>query len=259
MMPVIIPTRGRPVNQITIKSFPVELRKRTTIVCPAEEVPIISKLDPLVDVISEPSYIRGIGDKRAWIIRNWHTLGYNKILMVDDDLWFQTRKTPGSTKLTPISGMELIPEINLLEEKCGPEFPNVGFGTRPFNNTQKDGWRSPGRTSAIIAHYLPITTTMELGRIRQFEDTDLVLQLLRKGYPNAVYDSTVQDTKIFTDGGCNTWRTAENYNEDLFKLARFHPDYVGVIPRSSSPRHHTVIKWKLALKDGKRDRHARVP
>jgi len=251
MIPIIIPTKGRTDKQLTLAQFPKELRQHTTLFCPIKEVRILSSLSDDISGMPEPSDITNIGEKRAWIINQWHyEFGCEKILMIDDDLMFQTRKTPGSSKLTPISKQELIPEIKLLEDKCSFNFPNVGFGTRPFNNSQADGWRSPGRTSAVIAHYLPVTIQMELGRIRQFEDTDLVLQLLRKGYPNAVYDSTVQDTKIFTPGGCNTWRNDQNYNEDLDRLAAFHPGYVSVIPRANNPKNHTIIRWKQALQDG---------
>jgi hypothetical protein len=216
-MQIIIPTCGRVHQQITLQSLPPELRKRTTIVCPENEAVALSYEHPDVEIVMEPDAPMTIARTRAWIMRTWLKYGYGKIIMLDDDLNFATRISENDTHLRSMQGEELIPEFERLANKLGPEFPHVGFGPRQGNNRKKAGWEIADKMMYSLGYYLPIVVNKcELGRIETRDDYDVTLQLLRKGYPNAVWHTTVHDQRqSYAPGGCSTYRTIESSDADI--------------------------------------------
>jgi len=248
MMRIIIPTRGRTNQQITLQSLPSEWRERTTIVCPKIEAFKLGGFDERLEIVAQPDPDWTIARKRKWIMEEWSRRGYERILMLDDDLSFATRIGQSDWRLREIRGEELGAEIQRLEDKLGPEFPHVGFGPRQGNNNlKKVGWQTPSRMMYSLGYYLPIVVKeCELGLIETREDMDLTLQLLRKGYPNAVWHTTVNDQRKFNaPGGASHKRTIESSNADAYKLARLHPGYVSTIESSykaSLPRIEVVCR-----------------
>jgi hypothetical protein len=89
---------------------------------------------------------------------------------------------------------------------------------------------------------------------------DLTLQLLRKGYPNAVWHTTVNDQRRFdAPGGATNERTLVRSNADAHKLAQLHPGYVSITEKTykaSVPRVEVICQWKKALEDGLRAKAA---
>ena len=257
-MQIVIPTRGRTDQQLTLQSLPRELLKQTTLVCPKNEAVGLYRRYQDVTIVVQPDPYWTIAQKRKWIIETWHRCGYEKILMFDDDLSFATRIAEGDWRLRAIQGEELSAEIQRLEQKLGPKFPHVGFGQRQGNNNVASGWKTPARMTYSLGFYLPVVVTeCELGRIETREDMDITLQLLRKGYPNAVWNTTVSDQKYDAPGGCTNERTMERSNDDAHKLEKLHPGYVSVrnkAYKASAPRKEVRCLWQKALQDGYRYR-----
>jgi hypothetical protein len=259
-MRIIIPTRGRTAKQLTLQLLPGDTRKRTTLVCPPKELFSLSSLRDDIEVVAQPDPTWTIAQKRKWICFEWLERGYDKILMLDDDLRFATRKSDADWHLKEIAGVQLADEIQRLEDKLGPEFPHVGFGPRQGNNTLKEaGWKSPGRMQYSLGYYLPVVLKeCELGRIETREDMDVTLQLLRKGYPDAVWHNTVNDQREFdASGGASDERTIERSNADAKKLAELHPGYVSTTEKkytASVPRVEVICQWQKALEDGVKSR-----
>jgi hypothetical protein len=136
-----------------------------------------------------------------------------------------------------------------------PDVPHVGFGPRQGNHTKEAGWQI-GRMIYTLGYYLPVVVEKcELGRIETREDMDLTLQLLRKGYPNAVWHTTVADQRMYNaPGGATNERTIESSNADAHKLATFHLGFVSVVEKAykaSVPRNEVVCQWQEALRDGR--------
>jgi TET-Associated Glycosyltransferase len=253
---LIIPTRGRTSQQLTLSFLPPELRKRTTIVCPKKEAVRLSCLYADVEIVVQPDPDWTIARKREWIVREWMRAGYDKIIMLDDDLRFATRISPDDCHLREIKGDELIAEFQRIEEKLGPEFPHVGFGQRQGNHQLAAGWKSPARMCYALAYYLPIVTKkchFDLVEVR--EDMCVSLQLLLKGYPNAIWPETVVDQRGYdAPGGASDERTVEISNQEARKLAGLFPGYVSVVQRdykASVPRLEVMVRWQKALKMGK--------
>jgi hypothetical protein len=255
-MRIIIPTRGRTEDQLTLQALPGELRKRTSLVCPKLEASTLYRLYPDVEVVIQPDPTWRLARKRAWIVRTWLEAGYDKILMLDDDLKFATRISTADWRLREITGQALIPEFNRLEAKLGPDYPHVGFGTRQGNNRLPAGWQSPGRQVCTLGYYLPVVARLaEVDRLALRHDMDVTLQLLRRGYPNAIWNTTVHDQRAFAPGGCSLWRTVENSDADARQLAELHPGYVTLVQRRyavSVPRLEVVCAWSKALQDVQR-------
>jgi hypothetical protein len=261
-MQIIIPTRGRTNQQLTLQSFNSELRRHTTLVCPKKEVFKLGGLSDDIRVVAQPDPDWTIAQKRKWIIQEWFIQKIDKIIMLDDDLRFATRISETDWKLKEIRGEELCQEFERLSGKLGEFYPHVGFGPRQGNNTLEEvGWKTPGRMCYSLGYFLPVVMAeCELGRIETREDMDMTLQLLRKGYPNAVWQTTVNDQRKFdAPGGATLERTIERSNEDARKLARLHAGYVSVTEKkykssgeggAYSSRLEVIVQWKKAFEDG---------
>jgi hypothetical protein len=176
--------------------------------------------------------------------------------MLDDDLRFSTRISDDDWHLREMNGEELIPEFERIRDKLSPEFPHVGFGQRQGNQTLTEvGWKSPGKMCYALAYHVPtVLKECEFNRIALREDMELSLQLLLKGYPNAIWTQTVVDQRRFdAPGGCSSERTIEKSNEEAKKLAELFPGYVSLVERAykaSVPRIEVVCQWQKALQDG---------
>jgi len=255
-MQLIIPTRQRTNSQLTVASFNTELKKHTTIVCPQREVFALSGHSEYLRVEAQPDPDCTIAQKRRWIMEEWHRRGVEKIMMLDDDLRFATRISDTDWHLKEIRGTELQYEFERLSNMLSRECPHVGFGPRQGNNTLEEvGWKSPGRMVYSLGFYLPVVIAeCELGRIETREDMDLTLQLLRKGYPNAIWHTTVNDQRKFdAPGGATNERPIERSNADAEFLARLHPGYVSTVQKdykASVPRIEVICQWQKALEDG---------
>lgn len=257
---IIIPTHGRKNGQLTVQCLPKELMKRTTLVCPSKDYGALRGLREDYNVVKQPDDSWKIHEKRKWIIDEWHDRGFTKIMMLDDDLRFATRISKDDWHLRPITGSELAAEFQRMEDKLGPEFPHVGFGQRQGNNTiESVGWKTPGKQVCSLGYYLPIVSVeANWSLVDLREDMCVTLQLLLKGYPNAVLTETVVDQKEFdAPGGCSRYRTVEMNNEEAEKLAALFPNYVSIVSKKykdpqkkSNKRLETVIQWQRALQDG---------
>jgi hypothetical protein len=256
-MQIIIPTRGRTQQQLTLQSLPGELRKRTTLVCPKKETVQLFRLYKDIEIVAQPDPDWKIARKREWIVREWFRCGYDKIIMLDDDLRFATRISTDHPRLRGITDDELISEFNRIEDKLGPDFPHVGFGQRQGNHLLPAGWKSPGKMCYALAYYLPIVTKeCQFDLVESREDMCVSLQLLLKGYPNAVWTETVVDQRGYDlPGGASDERTVAISNAEAKKLEALFPRHVSVVPRAykaSVPRLEVVVQWRKALEDGQR-------
>jgi hypothetical protein len=139
----------------------------------------------------------------------------------------------------------------------GPDFPHVGFGQGQGNNwVEEVGWKSPGKMVCALGYYLPIVAKecrWDLVELRQ--DMCATLQLLLKGYANAIWTVTVVDQKRDAPGGCSIYRTNEMSDAEAERLAKQFPGYVSVVERDykgSVPRKEVICQWQKALDDGRK-------
>jgi len=259
-MRIYIPTRGRINRQVTLSHLAgTSFRTRVTLVCPSHEADSFRVLYPWLDVLEQEDDNITIAKKREWVMRLPH--GHEKLLMLDDDLHFYVRRDDVPDRLRYAVSSDIDFWLNELENKLSAVVPHAGFGVRQGNNNRSLGWQSPDRMMMALGYHLPtVLREAELGRIETREDMDVSLQLLRKGYANAVCHTFVvgqEGAGYAAAGGCSGQRTTEASNADAHRLAELHPGYVRVVERayrSSVPRAEVVCSWAKALRDGTRSR-----
>lgn len=211
-------------------------------------------------VIVVPETVQSIAQKRAWIIR---TMDAPKFVMFDDDLLFAERAEAedGKVSLVQIKGERVGYWLEQLEAKLD-EVAHAGFGPRQNANTKTKMWDDNSRMVYALAYRTEVAQTMDFGpegfgRIETREDFDYTLQLLRRGFPNAVCNYCVVDQVYNAKGGCSEERSLERSNADADKLAELHPGLIRVAEkeytasgqgaRAVNKRKEVVIAWKKAI------------
>lgn len=269
---VFIPTRGRVDRQLTYRYMPPKVRRKTVLVAPKEEVAALKEACPdTADVVAQPTKIKTIAEKRAWILKE--VADTARALMLDDDMAFYYRCAPehryfdseaGFWKIKPASakkGVKLGGLVNATPEMIAQgfeewnqllkQFAHAGLSSRLGNHYEE---RSVARTQRMV-HALGYDVAtwrkyVKPNRINLKEDFDYNLQLLRAGYDNAVmYDMFVAPAAYGAEGGCTDERAAVGHDAAAYKLAELHPELVKVVKREYDgiPRMEVLVKWKKAL------------
>jgi hypothetical protein len=279
-----IPTRGRVNMQLTLKNMPEKWRERTTLVCPKEEATKHMINWPDVICVVQPDPKMTIAQKRKWIFETAAKRKHEKIMMLDDDLSFCPRyehpkefegyqeKVSGTWK----KYLQEHPEAAGLYKCSDPNDPKIdlaftrieqmlddyhhgGLGPRLMNNNLPGEFMLNKR--AIYATAYRVSTVLKhatLGRIETREDIDLTLQLLKKGFENAIYVwCPVEQYELYgAEGGASLERTMVGSNKDAYKLAKLHPGLVKVVKKDylvSTPRYEVVCQWEKAAQLGKNE------
>lgn len=245
-MQIFIPTRGR-VFQETFSSLPEILQRKVTFVVPYDTYDVMGNSTPLMT----PPEIQGIAATRQWILENATD---DKIVMLDDDLVFATRREDDPTKFSPSTPYE----IHLLFDHIDSHldaYAHVGVSTREGGNRDI----SPGAHNTRLLRVLAFRRDVLLDegvrfdRVELMEDFDATLQLLRAGYPNYKINWIVHNQRSSNaPGGCSTYRTLEKQSQAATRLAALHPSFVTVVQKTTktawngATRDDVRIQWKCA-------------
>jgi len=254
-MRIIIPTKGRISNQLTYQNLPEELRKQTTFVCPQSEGFWLEQKYPAAKVIRQLDPNMRIGDKRKWIM---DTTEEEKIVMLDDDLRFAVRRDDNPGLFRKAEPADISRAFFELGEILSPEVAHGGFSVRGSGigtSAKKGGWQISGkRMQYSLGYHVPtVNANASFGRLNSREDMDVTLQLLTKGYPNAVNFSFVTDQKFGNPGGCTAERVIELADIDALALVGYFPQFVTAVQKEykdSPNRLEVVCQWQKALDYG---------
>lgn len=267
MVKIVIPTRGRVGEQQTLLGLSPEMRERTMLVCPVTELQ--GHLRFLADrnmteatVVAQPAAVTTIAQKRKWIMEELARRGEERVIMLDDDLFFYHRywkhdcnHGKGDWRLADSDPHTVWTWLTRLAERLSPDMPHGGFGPRQGNNNFPTGWVEGTRMMLALAYHVPTALRSAVwGRIETREDMDVSLQLLRKGLPNNVtHDFCVGQKTYAAPGGCTGQRTTESSDADAHRLAELHPGLVRVVEKEykGHPRKEVVVQWKRALAEGR--------
>lgn len=258
-MKIVIPTKGRISNQLTYENLPLELRKRTVFVCPQSEGFWLEQKYPSAQVMRQPDPDMRIGDKRKWIM---DTTDEEKIVMLDDDLRFAVRRDDDPGLFRKAESSDVLKAFYELEEILSPEVAHAGFSVRGSGigtSAKKGGWQISGkRMQYSLGYHVPtVNANASFGRLNSREDMDVTLQLLTKGYPNAVNFTFVTDQKFGNPGGCTAERVIALADADALALVAFFPQFVSAVQKSykdSPNRLEVVCQWQQALDYGYKQR-----
>jgi hypothetical protein len=255
-MIITIPTYGRVGKQITLASIPKEWLHLTYLVVQEREyTQHLEQHGHLVNILALPDNVRDIATTRDWIIERFPG---GSVLMLDDDLTFARRRTDDRTKFRNCTKEDLTLMFDMLEVRL-TGYDHVGMSGREGanRNTHMDLFNT--RAMRVLG-YNP-------RKIKAYElkfapggfmcDFHMTLELLKRGYPNCVYNDFVHNQPgSNTAGGCSEQRTSETQAAAAIHLAEMHPEYVKVVEKhtkgswNGKARIDVVVQWKRAFGAG---------
>jgi hypothetical protein len=246
-MEIYIPTRNR-VFQETFSSLPEAFQKMVVFVTPWGD----DCIRGTARVLRTPPEIQGIGPTRQWIIDNAKS---NKIVMLDDDLVFATRRKDAPTKFIPSTPEDIALLFTVIGNRLN-NYAHVGVATREGGNRDITDGVVNTRLLRILAYRVDMlrAESIRFDRLEFMEDFDVTLQLLRAGYENFKINWIVHNQRSSNaPGGCSTYRTLEGQSKAARELKRYHPEFVSVVTKTTktawngATRDDVTIQWKRAF------------
>lgn len=250
-MNIIIPSSGRSHKQTTLNALPTSLTSRVHVVVPEwEYTQYASTMRCPAQVC--PCSVKGIGATRQWIIENYGP----KVVMLDDDLVFATRRDDDPSKFNDATDSEIEMLFTELEQTLDL-YAHAGVSTREGGNRVHDDYLYIGRMLRILAYRTDVLARegISFTRLPVMEDFDVTLSLLRRGYKNVIHNYMVHNQNgSDLSGGCSQYRTRDVQAEAAHKLKELHPQFVSVVEKETKQawggggvRTDVRIQWKQAL------------
>lgn len=245
-MEIYILSSGRAQKQTTWDNLPRSLQERVKLVVPPDEATAYGRY-PL---LTGGWVVRNPGKVRQRLIEQ----AENKVVMLDDDLVFATRRTDDPTRFREATPYDLSTLFNEIEDSLS-EFAHVGVAPREGGNRNTDRTMQCTRMMRVLAYQAQTLRAMKVrfDRLQVMEDFDVTLQLLRAGLPNIVLNHMVQNQNgSNAAGGCSQWRTPQIQTDAAYALKELHPRYVTVVQKETKTawgggvRTDVRIQWKEA-------------
>lgn len=241
-MKIYIPTRGRPDRQ------------RTAVTLSAAGIPftlVCSDNDPRLGEYAELGYpmlrckARNIHEKRQFIIDH-HKHG--KLVMMDDDLRFYTRRQDGGFDAATSGGMTRI--LKRLE-KALDSHAHAGLCDKFMSHNRPRGHGTHGRYNQVLAYNLDAWPHRHRPTFRLAinEEHDMHLQLATRGLAPWIDYEMSKDAPYYAAGGCSVWRTPEVEADAMRAFQMLWPHLVTVVDSPSSISGKAIrVKWKEAIR-----------
>lgn len=248
-MEIYIPTRGR-VYQETWSSLPKELQEHLYFVVPHNQTFIAGSR-----VLRTPPEIDGIGPTRQWIIDTAISRNADKVVMLDDDLVFATRRDDEPTKFREATSADVLLLFSSIHTYLD-RFAHVGVATREGGNRDTSDSVLNTRLLRVLSYRTDVLREqgIRFDRLEFMEDFDVTLQLLERGYPNCKINWIVHNQRSSNSpGGCSTYRTLEGQSNAARGLRDLHPEFVDVVTKKTKTawngkeRQDVRIQWKAAF------------
>jgi len=252
-MIIVIPTYGRVNRQITLKETPKALHKYIYLCCVEAEEEALQQATGHTRFIIQPDTVKTIHQKRQWILDWCHKNGVKKVMMLDDDMFWQARGPKGLIKEYATEA-HVVSAMKEMAALLG-EFAHAGFSSRLGNNRVASEYARTTRMMHSLGYNVGTyhKAMARFDRVHGKEDFDVTLQLLKRGYDNVVvYHTCISPGKYDAPGGCSTERTLETANANAQKRKDSHPEHVSVVEKAykNSPRLEVMMKWKKAFQHG---------
>lgn len=256
-MRIFIPTYGRHDKQHTFQHLPVSLKQKVTFVVQKQdflENRRVYEAYNCQDILVLPSKIKTIAPTRQFIMKHAFKK-MCKLVMLDDDLRFDTRREDDHGKFRTSQNRDIIQLFKHIENGLD-KYAHVGVVSREGGNRFTMDPVLCTRMMRVLAYDVDLFNfeKIKFDRLPLQEDFDVTLQLLRKGYENLVLTRWVQGQGTSNAaGGCSTFRTIEMHNENAKKLAELHSPFVKVVEKQTKgawngkPRLDVMVQWKKAF------------
>ncbi len=259
MLRIYIPTFGRANDQRTFHELPPKLQAQTTLVVDSRE----KKFYPEYPTMVCPPSVNTIGKVRQHIIQTHDVEAYGpKLIMLDDDLKFATRRKDDPSKFLTATPKEIEQCFAFVEKILG-WYAHAGIVAREGGNRSAGAGPVVECTRLLRALAYDVTVLrkhkVKFDRLIVMEDFDVALQLLRLGYSNAAVTAWCQDQgSSSAPGGCSTYRTMEKQREGAEGLVKLHAPFVKLVEKTTKgawngqTRTDVMVYWKKAYVSSKR-------
>lgn len=254
---VVIPSKGRASDQITIDSIPAEMIPCCSILVDEDELLDYEIEVDNFNIIGLPEDVKGIGKVRQWAVENCPT---EYLFLLDDDMVF-FKRMEGSTKLEKSSPEDILAMFEqLVDWMSFDEIPVVGVSARQGNNHNENDYQDC--TRQMNFHGIDVNRFKELGLRFDgqdvMEDFFMTLTLLTQGIKNRVaYNYCWNQKGSGAEGGCSSYRTWEMQKRCAEELAEAFPEFVTVVEKKTKTvwkdfptRFDVRIQWKKAYQWG---------
>lgn len=245
-MNIYILSSGRPNRQITYGNLPRDLKYTIIFVVPKKD--IMSYLETYGDCNFIFHKKNGISATRQYVLE--HSTD-DKILMLDDDLTFYTRREEGNfVKSWPDHLNDLFDAV------CHEldDYAHVGLCNK-FMSQAQPRVRNIGLGYYQILAYNKALFPKPYPRFRMpiAEEHDFHLQLRSKGLVSSVLTEWAKADVSHAPGGCEEWRTYELERDTHRKMAETWPGIVKVVPTKKFCGTTMRIAWKKLDKQVQND------
>lgn len=261
-MKIYIPSLRRPHMQITWASLQgVKDANMTVVIGPEDEKAYRNPGNEGMDLLILPKSVKGIGKVRHFLLEH-HAANYadQRMVMMDDDLTFSTRRTDDPTKAFPATKRELHQMLKTLERCLATHKHGSILAREGANRFADHGILYNTRLLRVLAYRAAdvLKLGVKFDRLKVMEDFDATLQLLRGGHPNFVLCEWWQNQKgSGAAGGCSVYRDMDVQKDGALGLKKLHPDFVDVVTKETKgawgggERTDVRIKWKKALESAR--------
>ena len=255
---IAIPSTKRSKKQMTYNNLTPVLRAMTVIVVPEDEFDTYRRRLPEANIKGIP--VRGIGHTRQWILEYAAKHGDGKVIMMDDDLKFNTRRTDDPTKFLPPTPEAVNAMVRRVYDLLD-DYVHASIAVRQGANRKTAPTLYNERMLRVLAFNARkvLDIGVDYGRLEVMEDFDVTLTLLRKGYGCAIVNDYVQDQSASNaPGGCSTYRDFEMQARSAERLAELHAPFVRVVEKKTPAwgkfgggmRKDVIVQWKRAYEEG---------
>jgi hypothetical protein len=265
-MKIIVPTYMREERQGAYRGLPDCLKKDVILFTHSGRAPLLKKHNPEAKVV-DLGKCDGIADVRQSIVTYCGCEGLGKVMMIDDQCYFNFRLPSG--KLSVMDNAKrfhtMLGEVSDMLD----DFPQVGISPRPGNNRVTEDYVSPSRSYSCYGLNVASLFSNDIcfdgmyvkdNRIKLFEDFYLTLSMLLKGIPNAVLYKYAHYHNHGKDGGNSHYRTSDTQLLCLEALREEFPSFVKLVQKESKTwlfkdgeaqyRWECVVQWKKAYLHG---------
>ena len=264
-MKIYIPTYGRAdrIKSSTFHKLPPALQRKTTLVVQDREKHLYAGYTILV----LPVKIQTIAPTRQWIMDQHDVKETKTLVMLDDDLRFDVRRTDDPSKFTAGTPQTATAVIKALKSALR-KYTHAGVLSREGGNRHHEDLTC-SRMQRVLAYNVEkfraagVRFNRPLKQLPHekftMEDFDVTLQLLRAGHPNIVLVGWVQgQSSSNMSGGCESYRTIELQGLNAQTLARLHGPFVKVVEKTTktawggATRLDVIVQWKRAYESSQR-------